>query len=367
MPLGRRRRRSVSLRDRNPCAAPRAPDPSLSTATPQTADAPLNAAVGLPPLRVAYESVPLETLLNDTEVLAVFGFGADAPAVHADPRYLRVNLRPADAAVPFEVWRARGPVGAHRDGAIVLASNGDYAYGAIEVDEAAHAGIEGAAEFAYRSFVAAIAPSDTPHVLRIWNYLDEINLGDGDAERYRRFCVGRAAGLEAGFANASPAANGIGVRDGRRVLQIYWLAAREAGTALENPRQVSAWRYPRQYGAKAPTFARAMRAPTARAQVYISGTAAIVGHASHHHDDLEAQLDETLANIDSVLGAAQIAQPARLGAGATLKAYVRRDEDIEATRALRQEKLPARTTVLLLQGDICRGELLVEIDGIQDA
>lgn len=341
----------------------------LSTAQPDIAESLHSAAsADLAPLRVAYESAPLAAILGDSDVLAVFGFGARAPAAHADPRYLRVNLEPSGDAAPFEVWRVRGHVRTQRDGDIAWALDGDYAFGAIEVDEAVHGDIEGAAEFAYRRLVDALGASDTPHVLRIWNYLDAINAGEGDAERYRRFCVGRAAGLAAhGFVDAYPAATGIGVRDGHRVLQIYWLAARTAGTALENPRQVSAWRYPRQYGIKAPTFARAMRAPTQSAQVYISGTAAIVGHASHHHDDLEAQIDETLANIDSVLAAAQIAPAGRLDGGAVLKVYVRRAEDLEPARKLLREKLPASAQPLLLRGDICRSELLIEIDGVQSS
>ncbi|WP_249352250.1 MULTISPECIES: pteridine-dependent deoxygenase [unclassified Rudaea] len=341
----------------------------MSIATPHIPAATPHAhAAELPPLRVAYESTPLDAILAGADVLAVFGFGTHAPAAHADPRYLRVNLEPADGEAPFEVWRVRGPVRAERRDGIAWAEGDDYAYGAIEVDESAHGDVEGAAEFAYRCLVDAIAASAKPHTLRIWNYLDAINLGAGDAERYRRFCVGRAAGLAAqGFADDYPAATGIGVRDGRRVLQIYWLAARTPGTAFENPRQVSAWRYPRQYGIKAPTFARAMRAPTQQVQVYISGTAAIVGHVSHHHDDFAKQLDETLANIDSVLAAAQVAAAARLDAGAALKAYVRRAEDLDAARRLLGEKLPAQTPTLFLLGDICRSELLVEIDGIQGA
>ena len=333
--------------------------PDLSAATSQTAE------TDLPPLRIGYETARLDAILEGNDVLAVFGFGSRAPDLHADPRYLRVNLECADGAAPFEVWRTHGSVNTRRDGGIAWASDGNYTFGAIEVGEAARGGIENAAEFAYRQLLATVAASDTPHVLRIWNYIDAINLGEGDEERYRRFCVGRAAGLEQGFVDAYPAATGIGVRDGRRVLQIYWLAAREGGTGFENPRQMSAWRYPRQYGIKAPTFARATRAPTARPQVYISGTAAIVGHASHHHDDLAAQIDETLANIDSVLAAAQIAPHARLGTGTALKVYVRRAEDIDAVRTLLRDKLSEHSTVLLLHGDICRSELLIEIDGVQ--
>jgi chorismate lyase/3-hydroxybenzoate synthase len=165
------------------------------------------------------------------------------------------------------------------------------------------------------------------------------------------------------FEDGFPAATAIGVRNGRRVLQVYWLAARARGAALENPRQTSAWRYPRQYGPSAPTFARAMRAPTRSPQLYISGTAAIVGHASHHRDDLPAQLDETLANFASLLEAAGIPPAARFGTHSVIKGYVRSDAAAAAARL--RERLPATTPVLLLHGDICRRELLIEIDGIQ--
>ena len=329
---------------------------------------PLAAAAALASLRVSYApgtaADRLGTLLAQADVLAVIGFGDSAPATHADPRYLHVALQPAGVAA-FEVWRAQGTVKTARAGELHWASDGDYAFGVIELDETPHGGIEGAATTAYRSLVAWLGASPTPHVLRIWNYLDAINLGSGDAERYRRFCSGRAAGLTPGFVDAYPAATAIGVRDGRRVLQMYWLAARSAGTALENPRQMSAWRYPREYGPHAPSFARAMRAPTPMAQVYISGTAAIVGHRSHHREDIVAQLDETLANIDSLLAAAQINSAARFGANCLLKAYVRRDADIAVVRAQLTARLPADTPLLLLRGDICRSELLLEIDGVQ--
>ncbi len=320
------------------------------------------------PLHVSYaygqDANSLGALLAQADLLAVIGFGDDAPATHADPRYLHVALQPV-AAAPFEVWRAQGTVTAARAGPLRWASDGDYSFGVIELDETRHGDIEGAAATAYRSLVDWLGASPTPHVLRIWNYLDAINLGRGDAERYRRFCSGRAAGLVQRFADTHPAATAVGVRDGRRVLQMYWLAARRAGTALENPRQMSAWRYPRQYGPHAPSFARAMRAPTQTAQVYISGTAAIIGHRSHHREDVVAQLDETLANIDSLLAAAQIKSAARFGANCPLKAYVRRDADLAAVRAQLVARLPADTPLLLLRGDICRSELLLEIDGVQ--
>ena len=324
-----------------------------------------HSAVGhlLPSLRVSYESTALERILGGSDVLAVVGFGSAAP-VNRDPRYLRVALEPLSGPAPFEVWRGGAPVIRETAGEIRWTGDGDYAFGVIEVDENARGGIAASARYAYCLLREWIAASRTPHVLRIWNYLDDINTGSGDAERYREFCRGRADGMASLFEHGFPAATAIGVRSGRRVLQVYWLAARVRGAALENPRQMSAWRYPREHGPSAPTFARAMRAPTHSPQLYISGTAAIVGHVSHHHDDLPAQLDETLANFASLLEAAGVPARAHFGSHSMLKVYLRNGEDAGAVSARLRERLPESTPVLLLNGDVCRRELLIEIDAI---
>lgn len=311
------------------------------------------------PLSIGYEQASPDDLLAQPDVLAVIGFGSKAP--HAvDPRVLRVALEPARAA-PLEVWRTRGRVHCGCEGGLRWSSDEDYLFFAIEAEEAAHGGLAGAAEHAYRTLTAFVAASATPHLLRLWNYLDAINLGDNDDERYRLFCDGRACGMRAQYGSPYPAATAIGRQDGVRVLQIYGLAARRAGTPVENPRQMSAWRYPRQYGPTAPTFARGML--NAPAQLLISGTAAVVGHASCHRDDLAAQIGETLANLDSLVQQAGAA-PNTFGPHSFLKAYVREHSDADFVSAAIRARAPALGGLLLLGGDICRSELLVEIDGV---
>lgn len=315
-------------------------------------------------VRFGYEQAPAEVLLQQPDVLAVIGFGASC-TLPSDPRALTIGLEPLGGAPAFEVWRGVAPVRNGRDGDLRWSSDGEHLFFAIEVDEAAHGGIVAAAAHAYRRLIAFVCAGSTPHLLRLWNYLDAINLGDGDDERYRLFCEGRARGMQtAGMPARYPAATAIGRQDGVRVLQVYGLAARTAGVTIENPRQVSAWRYPRQYGPTAPTFARGMR--TSSAQLLISGTAAVVGHASRHEDDLGAQIEETLANLDSLLRQASIPE-ARLGTGSVLKAYLRDAADAAAVEAALRERIPRLGGLLLLAGDICRRELLVEIDGAHHA
>jgi len=318
-----------------------------------------HSAASAPALSIGYERGDLAGLLAADDVLAVIGFGASGPR-SSDPRVLCVGLEPL-AETALEVWRGRAPVHSGRAGELRWSSDGEHLYFAIEVDEAACGGIDAAAEHAYACIGTFLAAGETPHVLRLWNYLDAINLGDGDDERYRRFCDGRARGMNAHVPTRYPAATAIGRHDGVRTLQVYGLAARHPGAPVENPRQVSAWRYPRQYGPTAPTFARGMRSGVD--QLLISGTAAVVGHASRHAGDLDAQLHETLANLDSLLQHAGTSNPA-LGAHSLLKAYVRHEADARHVAEVLHERLPGLGGLLLLGGDICRGELLVEVDGV---
>src|SRR5690606_19425516 len=249
-------------------------------------------------LEVSYAPAhTLQAQLDDPRTLAVFGFGDDAPASD-DPRWLRVPLRPLQDQAVVEVWRAAGPVSHGRDGDVAWASDGRLLFGAMEVPEPEGDDIRAAAHHAYARMCGFIAGSQATHLLRVWNYMDAITLGEGDDERYRRFCVGRVEGLGQFEAGRLPAATAIGRCDRRRVLQAYWLAATGPGTPLENPRQVSAYRYPRQHGPQPPSFARAMLPPTGSDMpLLLSGTAAIVGHASQHAGSVRAQVDETMANI----------------------------------------------------------------------
>src|SRR5690606_36947744 len=129
-----------------------------------------------------------------------------------------------------------------------------------------------------------------------------------------------------------------------------------------NPRQVSAWSYPRQYGPVAPTFARATRTPAD--QLLVSGTAAVVGHQSQHVGDTLAQLDETLRNLDSLLAAAGPHIASRGIHAALLKVYLREPTEAQAVERHLRQRLPDQVGLLILHGDICRRDLRIEIDGI---
>jgi chorismate lyase/3-hydroxybenzoate synthase len=308
--------------------------------------------------RVSYRTAEVAAILAEPGTLALFGFGTGAPA-STDPRYLQVALRAFDAPASVELWQVDTPVSCGSDGALRWSAGGGWLFVSIGLDEREHGGPAATARLAYEQLHRFVAAREARHVLRVWNYLGAINHGDGDAERYKHFCDGRVAGMGDFFAEGFPAATAIGHHGNPHRLQVYLLACDQPGTRVENPRQVSAWRYPRQYGRTPPSFARAMTLP-AQDVLAISGTAAVVGHASAHQDDLDAQLEETLTNLEALLASAGMA--AGFDTRSPLKAYVRHVADVPRVREFLHSRLPG-VPMLLLHGDICRRELLVEIDG----
>ena len=316
-------------------------------------------------LRVEYRHAPLDSLLADPRLLAVFGFGGGSPEACADPRYLHIAL-PTLPDAPFECWFVEGDVQHGRDHGVQWSMGGGLKFAALDIGD--DGDIEAASDHAYQRLQAWLALDSHPHVLRIWNYLDAITTGEGDDERYRRFCVGRARGTGRELApERLPAATAIGHPQPIGRFRLYWMAAREPGIPLENPRQTEAWRYPRQYGPQAPGFARALLPPDGSTMpLLLSGTAAVVGHASQHGDSLAAQLDETLANLDSLIATARAQRPslaAHFGAQSRLKVYVRDADALQRVDELLRSRLPADVPRIILQGVVCRRELAVEIDG----
>ncbi|KRE94425.1 pteridine-dependent deoxygenase [Frateuria sp. Soil773] len=308
--------------------------------------------------RVAYRNGGVDEALREEGTLAVLGFGRGAATAN-DPRCFEVALECFDAPAPLEVWQVDAPVVHGAEGALRWSAGGGWLFVSIELDERECGGPRDTALRAYETLRRFVGQRDERHVLRVWNYLGAINQGDGDAERYKLFCDGRASGMGDFFAEGFPAATAIGHHADAPCLQVYLLACDQAGARVENPRQVSAWRYPRQYGRTPPSFARAMTLP-AQDALAISGTAAVVGHASAHADDLQAQLQETFANLETLLASAGMA--AGFDTHSPLKAYVRHPADVPQVRDFVRQHLPG-VPVLLLHGDICRSELLVELDG----
>ena len=91
-----------------------------------------------------------------------------------------------------------------------------------------------------------------------------------------------------------------------------------------------------------------------------------MGHVSQHTGAVDEQLRETLTNLQSLVDTARGQRPSLspvLGSGSVLKVYVRRAEDMGLVAA-QMAALPTAPPFVVLHAEVCRAELLVEIEGL---
>jgi len=202
-----------------------------------------------------------------------------------------------------------------------------------------------------REICATLEAENYPHLLRVWNYLrtsiaiprhralPEIqHRTPAGATRVRPLAHGK---VPAASRSAPPATVPGGVFPG-------WT---HPPTFLENPRQVSAYHYPRQYGltARCSRAATLLRRPEGLASVHLR-------HCEHRGSQIaprrrqRAQTRETLANIEALLAEAnRVARGARFELGALLQGLRAPPADLPVIKAELAAALGAGTRLIYLQ------------------
>lgn len=270
-----------------------------------------------------------------------------------------------------------------------LFERGNLLIGAI--DEPASPDLTAQAHAIYRRLLKL---AEGRRLARIWNYVPCINkLDTTGLENYRAFCRGRSLAFEErlgeGYAEHLPAASAVGGVDGR--LTVIFAAMSGEPEHFENPEQTPAYEYPIEHGPRSPSFARATRVTEgAESYVFISGTAAIKGHATIATGDLAGQIACTLDNLRIISRASGLgknlgsnlnssraendlvndeATGSRSTSGAIgewqrhFKIYLRHEADLaEARAALEGVLYTTADRVTWLLSDICREALLIEIE-----
>lgn len=256
---------------------------------------------------------------------------------------------------------------------------------ARELDEEAFAA---AAEAAYGWLLDHLPALDAPYPIRIWNVIPGLLQPLGRLpQRYMVFNRSRfrAFASRSGhrFETYLPTATGVGNDVSGADLVVHCLSSDRSGRPLENPRQVPAYRYSERFGPRPPCFARATvidvhpsdgaeplePTPERSERLLIGGTASVRGEESLHLGDLDAQLVETETNLRAL--AAQVTGRGTNGNGdawhghfAHLRVYHRRPEDEAIVRRFVEDRLPSNHNAEFFCVDICRGELLTEIEGV---
>jgi chorismate lyase/3-hydroxybenzoate synthase len=313
------------------------------------------------------------------EILGVSVFCADDVSldVALDAPVARVRLAPLGSQrAVCEVWRSPlGPCRTGKSGPVRYRAGGTLVFGCVELCEASvaasdhpDAALPVIVELAYAEIFRCIEALGFPHLVRIWNHLPEINSDFGGQERYRLFNQARHRSFHAcgrQVTGSVPAACALGSPAGT-ALVVYFLASTQACAVVENPRQVPAWNYPAQYGAFSPTFSRAVLTGVSdHPELFISGTASIVGHRSVHAGNAAEQAGEAAANVCALLRETnRVGKHVFAKEQLRYKVYVRHPGDYEAVASVLHEILRPAAAPVFLQADICRSDLLVEIEAV---
>lgn len=202
-------------------------------------------------------------------------------------------------------------------------------------------------------------------IVRQWNYIEQITALDGNNQHYQTFNNARAAFYKkTAWPLGYPSATGIGTNLGGILIDfdaVLLNKPEDRIKPIDNKLQVAAHAYSEQVLKQAsdkketPKFERAKSLTIAGKElIYVSGTAAIRGEESLKNVGVEQQLLITMENIAELIGGAKPAM---------LRVYLKEKDDFSIVEN-RLQKIYPGLPISYMWADVCRDELLIEIEGI---
>ena len=222
-------------------------------------------------------------------------------------------------------------------------------------------------------------------VLRTWIYQGHLVLPEGETQRYKELNRARTDFFgstqflkdylpENYKGTVYPASTGIGADDFDVVISAVALDTKRKDVIvvpLENPNQTSAFDYGTVYSPQSPKFSRAMAvAVDDTCLIFVSGTASITDSESRHIEDPAKQTEQTLDNIAALIDGENLDRHGISGIACGLdnlvcvRVYVKRPSEVALIQKVCKQRLPPEIPILYTIADVCRPELLVEIEGV---
>lgn len=238
--------------------------------------------------------------------------------------------------------------------------------------------ISGQIEFAFDTTLQILekegmALSD---IVRQWNYIPDIldirTIDTKNQQHYQIFNdIRQKYYSTAIFNNGYPAATGIGTKNGNFDLDFFAIKNNPSiqVVGLSNPKQQDAYKYdhtlllgdaPAGQSKKTPMFERAKILKTNEgSMIFISGTASIIGQDTIGIGDIKYQTEITINNMLELIPKMDNLQTNQY---TYIRAYIKEEHYFQTVRALCETHFPD-VPILYLQADVCRENLLVEMEG----
>lgn len=235
--------------------------------------------------------------------------------------------------------------------------------------------VEQAAKDVYLLIFKALENYPTMVPIRFWNYMPAITRVVQDSvTRYQLFNAGRYNAFNAYYGESLlhtmpvPAASTVGTKDEK--LKVEFLAINSTAKMIENREQVPAYQYSKNYGQIPPFFSRGVIYNHNKQHLLLtSGTASVVGEKSKYTDDLDQQLVQSVQNLGILGSQANLKKYSiddlfELNDIAFLRIYYKHEHDRPALERAISKFFPSTCKVTFQHADICREELLVEIEAL---
>lgn len=214
-------------------------------------------------------------------------------------------------------------------------------------------------------------------LLRIWNYVPSIikDLDDPkfDREIYRCFNHGRYTAFKNEYGKNPqgweiPAASAVGCNE--NMLKIEFFASDINPIYIENKIQTPAIDYSKKFGKIPPVFSRGVIYKKNHQTFLISaGTASVVNEETLHNDNIYAQLMQSIQNLRILtsqfnLKSYKINYSFGLEDLVLLRTYYRKESDRQFLEKMLRKIVVPNCQLSFQKADICRKDLLVELEGI---
>lgn len=303
-----------------------------------------------------------DSILNSNNVLGVISFGSKFEESN-EHRLVEIDCPVIGSSGYNEVWQTDSEISSERIGDIGVSRTARWLFLSTRVEVSSIERLEESTFRVWCDLLDTMYRLRYTHLVRAWNHIPYINCGKGDEEGYRRFNVGRFRAFKSRVSNANPYPASTGIGYPRTELIVYLLASKESVEYFDNPMQISAWKYPKLYGPKPPSFSRAsVISGKNEIDVFVSGTASIVGHKSIYKNDFDGQFTQTLNNIDCLLeNTSAVLHLDDIPSPRVIRTYLR--SPIHAPKV--EDKIRSTYTdaeYILLLSNICRKDLEIEIE-----